>query len=264
MRLRLFDRVRRYIRPGPGGSRSRGSTRPGPPAVGGSVVVPPAGRHRRDHVPAPGQVSASSPVSSAMTGGAGALDGGGPVEPAPQVELPRRVRRARTGAGRAGPGTEPSGARPAGAGTAGTGPAGPWPPGAAGPGPRMPDPGTSDPGRQIRDRRRGHHRDQIRRTVDAADQAGRSRCHRDRAGGTRSRAPGRDTRNRAGHARNRASPGPGTTRREPAGLGLAGPDLARPDLTGRDRLGWDAADGIHRARAGLDGDSRAQDEQARR
>ena len=61
MRLRLFDRVRRYIRPGPGGSRSRGSTRPGPPAVGDSVSAPPAGRHRRDHVSAPGQISAGAP-----------------------------------------------------------------------------------------------------------------------------------------------------------------------------------------------------------
>src|SRR4029077_16409031 len=153
MRLRLFDRVRRYIRPGPGGSRSRGSTRPGPPAVGGSVVMPPAGRHRRDHVPAPGQASANSPVSSAMTGTAGAPGGGGPVEPAAQAELPRRVRRARPGTGRTGPGTEPSGARPAGDGPGGAGPggasraggAGPEAPGAAGPGPRIPDPGRSDP-----------------------------------------------------------------------------------------------------------------------
>src|SRR3984957_19357179 len=147
MRLRLFDRVRRYIRPGRGGSRSRGSTRPGPPAVGNSAVVPPAGRHRRDQVPDPDQGSASPPVSTATTGGAGALDGGWPVERAPQPELPRRVRRARPGSGGASPRTEPppasaAGAGTAGAGTAGTGPAGPWPPTAVGPGPQTSDPRT--------------------------------------------------------------------------------------------------------------------------
>ena len=135
MRLRLFDRVRRYIRPGPGRSRSRGSTRPGPPAVGGPAVVPPAGRHRRDHVSAAGQGSASSP---SMTDGAGALDGsGGPAGPAPQVELPRRVRRARPwppepGADSAGP--------------AGTRPSGPWPPNAVGPEPWPPGPGADGAG----------------------------------------------------------------------------------------------------------------------
>src|ERR1035438_9068476 len=51
MRLRLFDRVRRYIRPRPGGARSRGGTRPGSPAVSGTATLPPAGRHRRDHMP---------------------------------------------------------------------------------------------------------------------------------------------------------------------------------------------------------------------
>jgi hypothetical protein len=88
-----------------------------------------------------------------MMGGAGALDGGGPVEPAPQAELPRRVRRARTGTGRTAPGTEPSGARPAGPGTAGTGPAGPWTPrirpaaaGATGTGPGRPGAGPAGPG----------------------------------------------------------------------------------------------------------------------
>ena len=208
MRLRLFDRVRRYIRPGPGGSRSRGSTRPGPPAVGGSVVVPPGGRHRRDHVPAPDQVS-GSPASTPMTGGAGALDGGGPVEPAPQVELPRRVRRARTGPGRAGSGTEPSAATAAGAGTTGEGPR----ParghqGAAGhqdtrprrpqdprpPGPRT-RPADADPGTAARS-----HRDQ------AAD-----RGHRDPgpAGGTGT-GPG--------------APEPGPGHQEPR--------RARPDRTG--------------------------------
>ncbi len=244
MRLRLFDRVRRYIRPGPGGSRSRGSTRPGPPAVGGSVVVPPAGRHRRDHVPAPDQVSASSPVSTAMTGGAGALDGGGgPAEPAPQAELPRRVRRARTGADRAGPGTGPSGS------------------------PGRPEPGTSRDrarpgrghrapwdqgrGRQTPGQRRGHHRDQTTRTMDTAGQAARrppgpgppdrghrdraspARDHRDQAGWTGPGPPVPGTRNHAGHAGNRASSGrERQPDREPAALELAGPELAGPELAG--------------------------------
>ncbi len=135
MRLRLFDRVRRYIRPGPGRSRSRGSTRPGPPAVGGSAVVPPTGRHRRDHVSAPGQGSASSP---AMTDGAGALDGSGrSAVPAPQVELPRRVRRARPWP----PEPEADSAAPAG-----TRPGGPWPPSAVGPEPWPPGPGADGAG----------------------------------------------------------------------------------------------------------------------
>jgi hypothetical protein len=80
-----------------------------------------------------------------MTGGAGTVDDGGPVEPARQAELPRRVPRASPEADRASPGTEHSPARAAGAGTAGTGPAGPRSPSAAGPGPQTPGPQTPGP-----------------------------------------------------------------------------------------------------------------------
>jgi len=130
MRLRLIDRVRRYIRPRPGGSRSRGSTKPGPPAVG-VVSVPPAGRHRRDHVPGtPGQVAAVAPVSTWTGEGPGpAADSGRPAAPSPQAGLPRRVRPGLPGNAATQPGA--AGAGPArrdipwtasdGPGTTGTG-----------------------------------------------------------------------------------------------------------------------------------------------
>ena len=182
MRLRLFDRVRRYIRPGPGGSRSRGSTRPGPPAVGGSVVVPPAGRHRRDHIAAPGQESDSSSVSTAMTGGAGTLDGGGPVEPAPQWSCRAGCAGPdRAGPGRTGPGHQargqPERAPPGRA-------AWPWPPNAAGSAPPTAGPGTA--GR--------------RRTTRRLDP--------DRPPAAAPPGPGRDP--RTGPAPGRDSPGTGT------------------------------------------------------
>ena len=119
MRLRLIDRVRRYIRPRPGGSRSRGSTRPGPPVLGppavGAASVPPAGRHRRDHVPgAPGQLAAAAPVSTQTGEGPGpAADSGTPAPVSPRADLPRRMR------------PEPPGnAGPATTGRASRGPAG--------------------------------------------------------------------------------------------------------------------------------------------
>jgi hypothetical protein len=130
MRLRLIDRVRRYIRPRPGGSRSRGSTRPGPPAVG-VVLVPPAGRHRRDHGPGtPGQAAAVEPVSTWTGEGPGpASDSGRPAAPRPQAGLPRRVRPGLPGNAATQPGA--AGAGPArreipwtasdGPGTTGTG-----------------------------------------------------------------------------------------------------------------------------------------------
>jgi hypothetical protein len=57
MRLRLIDRVRRFLRPGPGGARSRGMTRPGGPVTGSAAST---GRHRRDYA-SPGQPGASPP-----------------------------------------------------------------------------------------------------------------------------------------------------------------------------------------------------------
>src|ERR1700722_11707449 len=141
MRLRLIDRVRRYIRPRPGGSRSRGSTRPGPPALGPPVVgaasVPPAGRHRRDHVPgAPGQIAAAAPVTTQTGEGPGpAADSGRPAPASPRAGLPRRMR------------PEPPGnAGPATTGWAGTGPASTGP-ASTGPARReIPPPGSDGPG----------------------------------------------------------------------------------------------------------------------
>ncbi len=146
MRLRLIDRVRRYIRLRPGGSRSRGSTKPGPPAVSSAVSVPPAGRHRRDQVAAPGPVSVGESPGATMSGGTQAPeDIGRPAEPSPPPELPRQVPRpavpgragsTTSGAGSTTSGTEPVRIRPARRATPWTGP------GPAGTG----TPGTGTPG----------------------------------------------------------------------------------------------------------------------
>jgi hypothetical protein len=56
--------------------------------------VPPAGRHRRDHVPgAPGQLAAAAPVSTQTGEGPGpAADSGTPAPASPRAGLPRRMR----------------------------------------------------------------------------------------------------------------------------------------------------------------------------
>ncbi|MGP8001777.1 MAG: hypothetical protein ACLPKI_31305 [Streptosporangiaceae bacterium] len=131
MRLRLFDRVRRYIRRGPRGSRPRDPARtgtPGDPARTGSPGTGSApspagsGRHRREFAFRP-----ATPVGTAAPPGTAT---GSPADPAapesPPGELPRRVprragRAAEPGAGPAQPGAGPPAAGQARAATAGAG-----------------------------------------------------------------------------------------------------------------------------------------------
>ena len=89
MRLRLIDRVRRYIRPGPRGT-SRGPARSGTSGLGSAPSPSGAGRHRRDlgHRPA-GPVDTAPPSSfgkpaadPASTGQAGAARATAGTEPA--------------------------------------------------------------------------------------------------------------------------------------------------------------------------------------
>ncbi len=133
MRLRLIDRVRRYIRPRLAGPRSRGSDKAGPPAgsspaassVAGSVST---GRHRRTHqaagaaAPAPfADTSGTSPrapqtsvtARRAETDWAGRPASPAPASPAPgrpapgrpagPAELPRRSPRSPQPGPAAGP-----------------------------------------------------------------------------------------------------------------------------------------------------------------
>ena len=64
MRLRLIDRVRRYIRPGPRGSRSRGPARTGSSGMGSAPSPSGAGRHRRDYGYRPATPVDTAPPSS--------------------------------------------------------------------------------------------------------------------------------------------------------------------------------------------------------
>ncbi|HUY51392.1 MAG TPA: hypothetical protein VMV92_37770 [Streptosporangiaceae bacterium] len=107
MRLRLIDRVRRYLRPGLAGSRSRGSARAGRPAAGGAPASPGTGRHRRDYGSAvaaePAVLPGAAPQGSAgsrpddaaaVRGEAGRRSGETAGQAgAPRAELPRRVPR---------------------------------------------------------------------------------------------------------------------------------------------------------------------------
>jgi hypothetical protein len=119
MRLRLIDRVRRYIRPGPRGT-SRGPARSGTSATGSAPSPSGAGRHRREYghrpaVPADGAPSsfgkpAAEPPSTAA-----------PSAGQQPAELPRRVPR---GSGPASPAsTGPASTGQASTGQASTGPA---------------------------------------------------------------------------------------------------------------------------------------------
>jgi len=120
MRLRLIDRVRRYIRPGLRGSKTRGPARSGSSGMGSAPSPSGAGRHRRDFAhrsalpvdagpPAPfgkGAVAPPAPEPSAAT---------------PPTELPRRVPRHSALPGRASAGPAATGqarAKWAGAGQA--------------------------------------------------------------------------------------------------------------------------------------------------
>ncbi len=63
MRLRLIDRVRRYIRPGPRGT-SRGPARSGTSGMGSAPSPSGAGRHRRDYGHRPAMPVDTAPPSS--------------------------------------------------------------------------------------------------------------------------------------------------------------------------------------------------------
>ena len=60
MRLRLIDRVRRFLRPGRGGARSPGTAGSGGPVNGSAASSYSSGRHRRDYL-APGQPGPAQP-----------------------------------------------------------------------------------------------------------------------------------------------------------------------------------------------------------
>ncbi len=94
MRLRLIDRVRRYIRPRLAGPRSRGTAKAGPPASGtaiGSVSSVGAGRHRRTHQAAGGPATAAFPDSrsglSPASGPAETPESPGPRPRAPEASV---------------------------------------------------------------------------------------------------------------------------------------------------------------------------------
>jgi hypothetical protein len=112
MRLRLIDRVRRYIRPGLRGSKTRGPARSGTSGMGSAPSPSGAGRHRRDFAHRP-----AMPVDTAPPASFGKAAARPPVaEPTaatPQTaELPRRVPR------RSGPGGPAKASQPSAGGSA--------------------------------------------------------------------------------------------------------------------------------------------------
>jgi hypothetical protein len=116
MRLRLIDRVRRYIRPGPRGSRSRGPARTGSSGTGSAPGPTGAGRHRRDYGFRP-----ATPVDTAPAIPATPSPGEQPSAGSRTAELPRRVPRS-SGPVPAGPaGTGPAAAAGARSAWAGAG-----------------------------------------------------------------------------------------------------------------------------------------------
>ncbi|MFI5068450.1 MAG: hypothetical protein ACHP9Z_31335, partial [Streptosporangiales bacterium] len=130
MRLRLIDRVRRYIRPRLAGPRSRGTAKAGPPASGtavGSVSSVGSGRHRRTHQAAGGPATAALPDSrsglSPASGLTGTPDSPGTCATAPETSVaggqaeagrpdrpasPAPARPDRPGAPAPGPPAEPA------------------------------------------------------------------------------------------------------------------------------------------------------------
>ncbi len=113
MRLRLIDRVRRYIRPGLRGSKTRGPARSGSSGMGSAPSPSGAGRHRRDFGHRPAVPVDTAPPSSFGKPSAGPPTAGPPAAPPSSAELPRRVpRRSRPGgpAGASQPGASQPGA----------------------------------------------------------------------------------------------------------------------------------------------------------
>jgi hypothetical protein len=98
MRLRLIDRVRRYIRPGLRGSKARGPARSGSSGMGSAPSPSGAGRHRRDYGYRP-----AVPVDTAPPSSFGKPAAEPPAAGQPPAELPRRVPRRSRSAGPAGP-----------------------------------------------------------------------------------------------------------------------------------------------------------------
>ena len=106
MRLRLIDRVRRYIRPRLAGPRSRGTAKAGPPASGtavGSVSSVGAGRHRRTHQAAGGPATAALPDSRSGLSPASGLTGT-PDSPGSCPRRPEAGGRGTGGGGQTGGG----------------------------------------------------------------------------------------------------------------------------------------------------------------
>jgi hypothetical protein len=120
MRLRLIDRVRRYIRPGLRGSKARGPARSGSSGMGSAPSPSGAGRHRRDYEYRP-----AAPVDTAPPSSFGKPAAQPPVAGQPPAELPRRVPRRSGPASPAGasPG-RPSGSQPSGSQPSGSQPTG--------------------------------------------------------------------------------------------------------------------------------------------
>ncbi len=121
MRLRLIDRVRRYIRPGLRGSKTRGPARSGSSGMGSAPSPSGAGRHRRDFAHLPAVPVDTAPPSSFGQPAAGppAAEPSGATPRA--TELPRRVPRHSGLAGQASAGSAAPGRPSAGAGPAATG-----------------------------------------------------------------------------------------------------------------------------------------------
>jgi len=116
MRLRLIDRVRRYIRPGLRGSKTRGPARSGSSGMGSAPSPSGAGRHRREFGHRSALPVDTAPPAAFGKGAAAPPAAGPPAATPPATELPRRKPRHSALAGQASPG-------PASPGPASTGPA---------------------------------------------------------------------------------------------------------------------------------------------
>ncbi len=111
MRLRLIDRVRRYIRPGLRGSKTRGPARSGSSGMGSAPSPSGAGRHRRDFGHRPAVPVDTAPPSSFGKAPAQPPAAGLASTPPPTAELPRRVPR-HSGPGGPANGNQPSVSQP--------------------------------------------------------------------------------------------------------------------------------------------------------
>jgi hypothetical protein len=121
MRLRLIDRVRRYIRPGLRGSKTRGPARSGSSGMGSAPSPSGAGRHRRDF-PHRSAMPVDTVPPASFGKAAAAPPAAEPSAATPRTtELPRRVPRHSGLAGQASAGSAVPGRPSAAAGPAATG-----------------------------------------------------------------------------------------------------------------------------------------------